>query len=186
MNEGLGSTGWQRVDMQSATGATDLGEAEQKHVAPRRPSWPTTDLPAAADQAERSHRARDGGWPEELTLEPRSKSRSCSPRSTDLRRWNADLFLHDEATLLPVVFPAAGQLNDWLGLRAAMPRCDHSSPRHRPHFLLRYRTVEFVLPNVRAEAGPTAGRQGPTGENVPRTARRALVACRWASPRARG
>ena len=43
-----------------------------------------------------------------------------------------------------------------------------------------------VRPNVRAEAGPTAGRQGPTGENVPRTARRALVACRWASPRARG
>ena len=44
----------------------------------------------------------------------------------------------------------------------------------------------FALPNVRAEAGPTAGRQGPVGENVPRTADRALVACRWASPRARG
>ena len=42
------------------------------------------------------------------------------------------------------------------------------------------------MPNVRAEAGPTVGRQGPVGENVPRTADRALVARRWASPRARG
>ena len=48
------------------------------------------------------------------------------------------------------------------------------------------RRVVLVTPNVRAEAGPTAGRQGPVGENVPRTAGRALVACRWASPRARG
>jgi len=44
----------------------------------------------------------------------------------------------------------------------------------------------FVPPNVRVEAGPTARRQARTGENVPRTARPGLVACRWASPRTRG
>ena len=43
-----------------------------------------------------------------------------------------------------------------------------------------------VRPNVRAKPDPTVGRQARAGENVPRTARRALVACRWASPRARG
>ena len=36
-------------------------------------------------------------------------------------------------------------------------------------------------PNVRVEAGPTVGRQGPVGENVPRIADRALVARRWGS-----
>ena len=41
-------------------------------------------------------------------------------------------------------------------------------------------------PNVRAEAGPTAGRQARAGENVPRTTSPGLVACRWASPRAKG
>ena len=44
----------------------------------------------------------------------------------------------------------------------------------------------FMTPNVQGEAGPTAGRQGSDGENVPRTASRALVARRWASPRPRG
>ena len=39
----------------------------------------------------------------------------------------------------------------------------------------------LAKPNVRAEAGPTAGRQGPPAENVQRTCRRALVACRWRS-----
>ena len=38
-----------------------------------------------------------------------------------------------------------------------------------------------VLPNVRAKRATTAGRQGPVGENVPRTADRALVTCRWRS-----
>ena len=36
-------------------------------------------------------------------------------------------------------------------------------------------------PNVRANREPTAGRQARTGENVPRTARPGLVACRWRS-----
>jgi len=36
-------------------------------------------------------------------------------------------------------------------------------------------------PNVRAKLATTAGRQGPVGENVQRTADRALVACRWRS-----
>jgi hypothetical protein len=36
-------------------------------------------------------------------------------------------------------------------------------------------------PNVRAKRAPAAGRQGPVGENVPCTADRALVACRWCS-----
>ena len=39
----------------------------------------------------------------------------------------------------------------------------------------------FVMPNVRAKPEPAAGRQGPVGENVQRTAGRALVACRWGS-----
>ena len=41
--------------------------------------------------------------------------------------------------------------------------------------------VGFAEPNVRAKREPTAGRQGPTAENVHRTCRRALVACRWRS-----
>ena len=36
-------------------------------------------------------------------------------------------------------------------------------------------------PNVRANRAQTAWRQRPAGENVPRTAGRALVACRWCS-----
>ena len=39
----------------------------------------------------------------------------------------------------------------------------------------------FVRPNVRANRETTAGRQARTGENVPRTARPGLVACRWLS-----
>ena len=53
--------------------------------------------------------------------------------------------------------------------------------RRKPHFLLMYRTVEVVLPNVRAKRATTAGRQARAGENVPRTARPGLVACRWRS-----
>ena len=40
---------------------------------------------------------------------------------------------------------------------------------------------DLVMVNVRAKRATTAGRQGPVGENVPRTADRALVACRWRS-----
>jgi hypothetical protein len=46
---------------------------------------------------------------------------------------------------------------------------------------LEHCTVSFVLPNVRAKRAPTAGRQARAGENVPRTADRALAACRWRS-----
>ena len=43
------------------------------------------------------------------------------------------------------------------------------------------REGSFVRPNVRAKRATTAGRQARTGENVPRTARPGLVACRWRS-----
>ena len=39
----------------------------------------------------------------------------------------------------------------------------------------------WSLPNVRAKRATTAGRQARAGENVPRTARPGLVACRWRS-----
>jgi len=39
----------------------------------------------------------------------------------------------------------------------------------------------FVTPNGRAKRATTAGRQARAGENVPRTARPGLVACRWRS-----
>jgi hypothetical protein len=39
----------------------------------------------------------------------------------------------------------------------------------------------FLMPNVRAKRAPTAGRQARAGENVLRTARPGLVACRWRS-----
>ena len=38
-----------------------------------------------------------------------------------------------------------------------------------------------VRPNVRAKRATTAGRQARPQENVPRTARPGLVACRWRS-----
>ena len=41
--------------------------------------------------------------------------------------------------------------------------------------------VVIARPNVRAKLAPTVGRQARTGENVPRTARPGLVACRWGS-----
>jgi hypothetical protein len=37
------------------------------------------------------------------------------------------------------------------------------------------------MPNVRAKRATTEGRQARAGENVPRTARPGLVACRWRS-----
>ena len=45
----------------------------------------------------------------------------------------------------------------------------------------RLRHGSFVLPNVRANRRAEAGGLGPVGENVLRTADRALVACRWRS-----
>ena len=46
-----------------------------------------------------------------------------------------------------------------------------------------WRDVPLVAdgPNVRAKRATTAGRQARAGENVPRTARPGLVACRWRS-----
>ena len=43
------------------------------------------------------------------------------------------------------------------------------------------RQALLATPNVRAKRATTAGRQARTGENVPRTARPGLVACRWRS-----
>ena len=45
----------------------------------------------------------------------------------------------------------------------------------------RVRIAECVRPNVRAKRATTAGRQARAVENVPRTARPGLVACRWRS-----
>ena len=53
--------------------------------------------------------------------------------------------------------------------------------RRKAHFLLERCTVAFLMPNVRAKRATTAGRQARAGENVPRTARPGLVACRWRS-----
>jgi hypothetical protein len=39
----------------------------------------------------------------------------------------------------------------------------------------------LVAANVRAKRAPAAGRLAPDGENVPRTASRGQVACRWRS-----
>jgi hypothetical protein len=47
--------------------------------------------------------------------------------------------------------------------------------------LLKHRTASFVLPNVRAKRVTTAGRQARPQENVHRTLRPGLVACRWRS-----
>ena len=43
------------------------------------------------------------------------------------------------------------------------------------------RGLRRSTPNVRAKRATTAGRQARAGENVPRTARPGLVACRWGS-----
>ena len=55
------------------------------------------------------------------------------------------------------------------------------SSRRQSHFLLESCTAVFLKPNVRAKLAPTAGRAGPVGENVQRTAGPGLVACRWCS-----
>ena len=47
--------------------------------------------------------------------------------------------------------------------------------------LMEHGTMSVVMPNVRAKRTTTAGHQGPLAENVQRTCRRALVACRWRS-----
>ena len=41
------------------------------------------------------------------------------------------------------------------------------SSRRQAHFLLAHQTVAILMPNVRAEAGPTAKRQARVVENAP-------------------
>ena len=53
--------------------------------------------------------------------------------------------------------------------------------RQQAHFLRECSVADFLMPNVRAKRATTAGRQARAGENVPRTARPGLVACRWRS-----
>ena len=55
------------------------------------------------------------------------------------------------------------------------------SPRRQALILLEHCTACFARPNVRGNRRAAAGRLGPVGENVPRTANRAKVACRSAS-----
>ena len=55
------------------------------------------------------------------------------------------------------------------------------SSRRQAHFLLEPPQASVLMPNVRAKRATTAGRQARAGENVPRTARPGLVACRWRS-----
>ena len=61
--------------------------------------------------------------------------------------------------------PGCYQVGDTLYMH---PELIAKLPRHEP-------------PNVRAKRATTAGRQARAGENVPRTARPGLVACRWRS-----
>ena len=61
----------------------------------------------------------------------------------------------------------------------AVPKRD--SELHLNSRNLKMRNSLGVMPNVRAKRVTTAGRQARAGENVPRTARPGLVACRWRS-----
>ena len=53
--------------------------------------------------------------------------------------------------------------------------------RRQAHFLLDCHMAVVLMPNVRAKRATTGGRQARADENVPRTARPGLVACRWRS-----
>ena len=55
------------------------------------------------------------------------------------------------------------------------------SSRRKALTLLEHHKAYLPMPNVRAKRAATAGRQARAGENVPRTARPGLVACRWRS-----
>ena len=55
------------------------------------------------------------------------------------------------------------------------------NPRRQAHFLLELYIAVVLMPNVRAKRATAVGRQARAGENVPRTARPGLVACRWRS-----
>ena len=70
---------------------------------------------------------------------------------------------------------------------------DHAADKHPPFKAHEDRYMDGWLdaanecewaihgPNVRAKRAATAGRQARAGEDVPRTARPGLVACRWRS-----
>ena len=57
---------------------------------------------------------------------------------------------------------------------------DHKIQANRYEFERNFGN-RFLPTNVRAKRATTAGRQARAGENVPRTARPGLVACRWRS-----
>ena len=65
--------------------------------------------------------------------------------------------------MLPIVLTKAGATG--VTTPAMLEGLRHESPR----------------PNVRAKRATAVGRQARAGENVPRTARPGLVACRWRS-----
>ena len=69
---------------------------------------------------------------------------------------------------------------DWLAVRGFAALWLFSS-RRQALTLLEHCTAGPALPNVRAKRATTAGRQARAGENVPRTARPGLAACRWRS-----
>ena len=74
------------------------------------------------------------------------------------------------SSLRPALIRICGRAASWL-----------FDSRRQAHFLREYSVADFLMPNVRAKREPAAGRQARAGENVPRTARPGLVACRWRS-----
>ena len=83
--------------------------------------------------------------------------------------------------LLPSVEPGAFCRLPALGETCGLAASWLSNPRRQAHFLRELRIAFVLMPNVRAKRATTAGRQARAGENVPRTARPGLVACRWRS-----
>ena len=63
----------------------------------------------------------------------------------------------------------------------ALQRLLDESQLHCRQLEWRSSVCALVRPNVRVKRATTAGRQARAGENVPRTARPGLVACRWRS-----
>jgi hypothetical protein len=101
-------------------------------------------------------------------------------RTGELAIGTMDIPLADPEVKGPMLGGCAGR---WIGLcwgccsyaEREGAECDRGQESHAnlPGWIPR--------PNVRAKRAPAAGRQGPVGENVPCTADRALVACRWCS-----
>ena len=143
------------------------------HPALRWPSMPTSNLPAAAERAERSLCSATGGGTEELTDGPFRKSHSDFPRSADLRRRKVDQLVHDTAQ--PITWPCQCDATERVAQSVrSLAASWLFNPRRQAHFLLECHSADFLMPNVRAEAGPTAKRQARAVENAP--ARRAGLA----------